>query len=115
MTSFNKIVLEFNSLLSQQKYIEALNFYDSEIVSIDNLDLPVTGISSLKMKTEDFIQNARIDTVEVVSLIMENNLSATNWYYAFEHKKYGKVNGHRFSVQRWKGNKIIQENHFYSE
>lgn len=115
MTSFNKIVVEFNSLLSQQKYIEALLFYDNEIVSTDNLSSPVTGIASLKIKTEDFISNARIDTVEVISLIIENNLSATNWYYAFEHKKYGKINGHRFSVQRWRGNKIIQENHFYNE
>jgi hypothetical protein len=45
MASFNKIVLEFNSLLSQQKYMEALDFYDSEIVSTDNLNPPVIGIS----------------------------------------------------------------------
>lgn len=115
MTSFNKMVLEFNSLLSEQKYMEALEFYDSEIVSTDNLNSPVIGILSLITKTEDFIKNVTINTVEVVSLIMENNLSATNWYYAYEHKKFGKVNGHRFSVQRWENNKIIQENHFFSD
>jgi len=115
MTSFHKIFLEFNSLLTQHKLLESLDFYDSEIVSTDNLDQPVTGISALKEKTADFIANATIDAIEVVSLLSEDGLSVTNWWYAFTHNKLGKVAGHRFSVQRWKNNKIIQENHFYSE
>lgn len=115
MSTFHKIVLEFNRLLSQQKFVEALDFYDNEVVSTDNLNSPVIGKSSLRTQMEDFIENATIEAIEVVSLISEDNLSATNWYYAFEHKRLGKVNGHRFSVQRWKNNKIIQENHFYNE
>lgn len=48
-------------------------------------------------------------------MLIENNLSATNWYYAFEHKESGSVNRHQLSVQRWKDDKIVQENHFYYE
>jgi hypothetical protein len=115
MTSFHKVVLEFNQLLTQHKLLESLDYYDSGIISTDNLGQPITGISALKEKTEDFIKNATIDAIEVVSLISEDNLSFTNWWYAFNHKKFGQVAGHRFSVQRWKNNKIIQENHFYVE
>jgi hypothetical protein len=115
MTTFHKIVLEFNQLISQHKFIEALSFYDNEIISTDNLNPPVKGITALENKTKDFIENATIEAIEVVSLFSEDNLSATNWYYAYEHKKLGKINGHRFSVQRWKDNKVIQENHFYNE
>ncbi|MBS1507803.1 MAG: hypothetical protein JSS79_14265 [Bacteroidetes bacterium] len=113
--TFHKTALEFNQLVSQQKFIEALKFYDNNIVSTDNLHSPVIGISSLETKTKDFIENAIIETIEIVSLLSENNLSATNFYYAYEHKSLGKFRGHRFSVQRWKNNKIIQENHFYNE
>ena len=115
MTSFHKVVLEFNQLLTQHKLLESLDFYDTEIISTDNLNQPVKGISALKEKTEDFIENAAIDAMEVVSLLSEDNLSVTNWWYAYTHKKLGKTAGHRFSVQRWKNNKIIQENHFYIE
>lgn len=113
--TFHKTALAFNQLVSQQKFIEALKFYDDNVVSTDNLNPPVIGLSSLEAKTIDFIENAKIETIEIVSLLSENNLSATNWYYAYEHKTLGKFSGHRFSVQRWKDNKIIQENHFYNE
>ncbi len=115
MTSFHKVVLEFNSMLTQHKLMESLVFYDDEVVSTANLNQPIVGMSALKEKTEEFMRNATIDAIEVVSLLSEENLSVTNWWYAFTHKKLGKVAGHRFSVQRWKNNKIIQENHFYIE
>lgn len=115
MATFHKTVLEFNQLITQYRFIEALSFYDKEIISTDNLSSPIVGISSLQKKTKDFIENAKIEAIEVVSLLSEDNLSATNWYYDYEHKTLGKFSGHRFSVQRWKNNKIIQENHFYNE
>lgn len=115
MTTFHKIVLEFNSLVTQHKLTESLDFYDQDIVSTENLDQPVMGIDALRKKTEDFLNNATIESIEVVSLLSEENLSVTNWWYAYTHKELGKVAGHRISVQRWKNNKIIQESHFYNE
>lgn len=115
MTSFHKTVVEFNRLLTQHKFLETLAFYDDEIISTDNLNPPVIGIAALKEKTERFIENATIEAIEIVSLLSEDNLSVTNWWYSFTDNKIGKVAGHRFSVQRWKNNKIIQENHFYNE
>lgn len=115
MTSFHKTVIEFNQLLTQHKLLESLDFYDEEIVSTENLQPPVIGKFALQQKTELFIQNSSIESFEVVSLLSEDNLSVTNWWYSFTDKNLGKKAGHRFSVQRWRNNKIIQENHFYVE
>ncbi len=47
MTTFHKIVLEFNSLVTQHKLVESLDFYDQDIVSTENMDQPVIGINAL--------------------------------------------------------------------
>ncbi|WP_374164039.1 nuclear transport factor 2 family protein [Arcticibacter sp. MXS-1] len=86
MATFHKMVLEFNRLLSHQKFIEALDFYDDDVVASDNLNAPVKGKSSLRKQMEDFIENATIEAIEVVSLSSEDNLSFTNWYYSFDIK-----------------------------
>lgn len=115
MTNFSDIVLAFNSLVQQNKFIEALDkFYTDDVVSTDNLNPPNIGITALRKEVENFIENATIEKVELVTLIIKNDLSVTNWYYKFDHKKFGKIDTHQLSVQRWKNNKIIQEHHFYN-
>lgn len=115
MTSFHKTVIEFNRLLTQHKFLESLDFYDAEVVTTENLLPPTVGIVALQQKTQQFLKDSTIESIEVVSLLSEDNLSVTNWWYSFTDKNLGKIAGHRFSVQRWKNNKIIQENHFYAE
>lgn len=115
MEYFNDIVLAFSLLVQQNKFIEALDkFYDEQVVSTDNLNPPNVGKAALLTEVENFIANATIEKVEFVSIIIEDNLSVTNWHYIFDHEKFGRINTHQLSVQRWKNNKIIQENHFYN-
>lgn len=115
MENFNDTVLAFNLLVQQNRFMEALDrFYDDEVISTDNLNPPNVGRAALTAEMQDFIANATIKKVELVSIIVEDNLSVSNWYYVFDHKKFGKINTHQLSVQRWKDNKIIQENHFYN-
>lgn len=115
MTTFSEIVFEFNHLVQQNKFVEALDqFYDDKVVSTDNLNPPNVGIEALRAEVDNFIENATIEKVELVSIIIENNLSVTNWHYKFKHKQFGNIDTHQLSVQRWANNKIIQENHFYN-
>ncbi len=115
MAGFNDTVLAFNSLVQQNEFIEALDtFYDDEVISTDNFNPPNVGKTALLTEIEDFIANAIIEKVELVSYIIEDNLSVSNWHYVFGHKKFGRIDTHQLSVQRWKNNKIIQENHFYN-
>lgn len=114
MASFNAIVMEFNRMLSERKFMEVLDhFYAPDAVVADNLDSAVAGIDALRAKAKDFVENVTIEVVELVSLMIEQDLSVTNWYYSYEHTTTGKVSGHRLSVQRWENNKIVQENHLY--
>ena len=113
--TFHKIALEFNSLIAHRQFMETLDYYDEDVMVADNLDNPVVGKAAWRTRVQDFADNASINTIEVVSMSSEENLSFTNWYYSFEHPRLGKFSGHRFSVQRWRDGKIIQENHFYQE
>ena len=114
MQSFNEIVMEFNSYIHHQKLLEALNtFYHADIISADNDKTPIVGIDNLRNEVKHFVEHAQIHKIELVSLLIENNLSVTNWYYSFDHKTIGRIDHHQLSVQRWKDNKIIQEHHLY--
>ena len=115
MKTFHKVVLDFNQLVAQHQFLEALDYYHEEVTSADNLQPAIKGLAALQQKTQEFVENASIESMEVVSLLSEDNLSVTNWWFAFTHKTLGSLSGHRISVQRWKDNKIIQEHHFYNE
>lgn len=114
MQSFNEIVMEFNSYVQQQRFVEAIEkFYHPEVISCENNEKPVVGIDRLRSEAELFLKNTKIRKIEVVSLLIENGLSVTNWYYSFENNKNGDVDRHQFSLQRWSGNKIVQEQHVF--
>jgi len=114
MASFNATVMEFNRMLAERKFVEVLDhFYAPGVVAAHNLEPAVVGIEALRAKTKEFVENVTIEVAELVSLVIEHDLSVTNWYYSYDHKTTGKVSGHRLSVQRWENNEIVQENHFY--
>lgn len=114
MTNFNDTVLAFNAFIQQNKFIEALDtFYDEQIVSTDNLNAPNVGKAALLTEVKSFMSMASIEKVALVSLIIEDNLSVSNWHYKFSHKTFGLIDTHQISVQRWRSGKIFQEHHFY--
>ena len=115
MATFHKTVLTFNSLIAEQKFREALDFYDDDIVVADNLEAPVRGKAALRKQVDDFAENASVEAIEVVSLSSEDDISFTNWYFSFNHKTKGPFSGHRFSVQRWTNKKLSRSTIFTSK
>lgn len=114
MKTFNNTVVAYNSLIQQQKFKEALHgFYADEVVFSVNSHQPCSGTDAYGALIEDFLQSIKIEALELVSLTIEKNLSVTNWYCAFHHKKFGSGDMHYLSVHRWKDNKIVQHNIFY--
>jgi hypothetical protein len=115
MTKFTDTVKEFYSLIQQYKFIEAVDrFYDQNIISTDNSGEPTKGVENLRKSVENFISNSEIEKLELLSTIIEENLSVAHWHYVFTHKTFGRLDYKQISVQRWKNSKIIQENHFYN-
>ncbi|HZY80347.1 MAG TPA: nuclear transport factor 2 family protein [Cyclobacteriaceae bacterium] len=114
MKTFNSAVVSYNSLIQQHKFKEALDsFYADEVVFSVNSNQPHSGIGAFRALIESFTQGMKIEALELVSLTIEKNLSVTNWYCALDHTKFGSMNMHYLSVQRWKNNKIIQHALFY--
>jgi SnoaL-like polyketide cyclase. len=115
MTKFTDTVKEFNSLVQQFKFVEAVDrFYDQDIISTDNSGEPTKGMENFRKAVENFVSNSVIEKLELLSTIVEENLSVAHWHYIFTHKKFGKLDYKQISVQRWKNGKIIQEHHFYN-
>ena len=115
MVKFIDTVNDFNSLVQQFKFVEAVDrFYDQNIISTDNSGEPTRGIENFRQGVEHFLSNATVENLELLSTIIEDNLSVAHWHYIFTVKKYGRLDYKQMSVQRWKNGKIIQENHFYN-
>ena len=115
MTKFTEIVKEFNSLVQQYKFIEAVDkFYHENIISTDNNNEPVKGLENFREAVKKFIATTEMEKLELLSTIIDENLSVTNWHYIFTAKNFGRLDYKQISVQRWKDGKIIQENHFYN-
>lgn len=115
MTKFTDTVKEFYSLIQQYKFIEAVDrFYDQNIISTDNSGEPTKGMENFRESVRNFISNTEVEKIELLSTIIEENLSVAHWHYIFTHKKFGRFDYKQISVQRWKNSKIIQENHFYN-
>src|SRR5690606_14789390 len=115
MKTFTETVKEFNSLVQQYKFIEAVDkFYDQDIISTDNSNEPTKGMENFRKAVENFISNSEVEKLELLSTIVEENLSVAHWYYIFTNKMFGRLDYKQISVQRWRNGKIIQENHFYN-
>jgi hypothetical protein len=55
MANFKDKVKEFNSLVQQYKFIEAVDkFYDDSIISTDNSNAPIKGIESFRKAVVSF-------------------------------------------------------------
>ncbi|MBU3026374.1 nuclear transport factor 2 family protein [Zobellia galactanivorans] len=115
MTKFENTVKEFNSLVQQFKFIQAVDkFYDQNIISTDNNNEPTKGIENFRKAVENFIANSEIEKLELISTIVDKDLSVAHWHYIFTNKNFGRLDYKQISVQRWKDGKIVQENHFYN-
>lgn len=115
MKNFKDTVEEFYSLIQNNKFIEAVDkFYDQNIISTDNSSEPTKGIENFRKSVENFIANSEVEKLELLSTIVEENLSVAHWHYIFTNKMFGRLDYKQISVQRWRNGKIIQENHFYN-
>lgn len=114
MENFDQIVVEFNSLIKSYSFLEALHkFYHLDVISADNSNPSIVGLSNLIKETEHFIENAQIEFIVLRSITVEENLTVSNWHYKFTHKTFGLIDTNQISVQRWRDGKIFQEHHFY--
>ena len=114
MKNLQETVKEFNTLVAQQKWPEALDkFYDENVVSVDNEGDPLNGLDKLKEGLKDFEANTKDISLKLKQVIVSDHMSATEWHYIFTHSQWGQFDYDQVSLQRWKDGKIIHERHHY--
>jgi hypothetical protein len=114
MKNLKKTVNQFNVLVQQLKFEEALNkFYDENAVSVENEETPTVGFVALHEASKSFLNECQNLSAEIVNTIVSEDidLSVTEWHYKFTHPHIGIFDSNQLSVQRWKNGKIIHERH----
>ncbi len=108
-------VNDLNSLIRQFKFKEALEkYYDENILTSENESPPVSGLEAYKKNLEVFIENVSNYSAKLLSVLISDGITVTEWHYKFQHKLWGNWDKVQVSVQRWKNGKIIQERHYYN-
>jgi hypothetical protein len=114
MQNLKEIVNEFNNLVQEQKWEEALNrFYNEDLTSADNEGEPTKGLPAMKKGLEDFLANTSDVKLALKNVVVSDDMSVTEWHYIFTHKQWGNFDYDQLSLQRWKDGKIIHERHHY--
>lgn len=115
MQALPSLVEEYIALLKAFKYSDALDqFYDENLVKHENEDAPTIGLTAHRAEVEQFFNTTSHHHATVKNVIISDDVSVIEWYYEFDHKKFGHLKLNQVSVQRWKNGKIIHERHHYN-
>ncbi|MEM9821378.1 MAG: ester cyclase, partial [Bacteroidota bacterium] len=114
MEKLAKMVKAFNELVASFQYEKAHNkFYHEELVKHENEDAPTIGLEAHRKEMMQFLAKITRPSAKLLSLIVSDDISITEWHYQFDHQEWGKRDFKEVSIQRWKAGKIIHERHLY--
>jgi hypothetical protein len=103
-----------NDLIEQFAFAEALEkFYHDEIMTFENEGQPTVGIEAYKVSMIKFVESVSHYSAKLKSVMVCNDISATEWHYKFTHAQWGEWDKDQISIQRWKDGRIIHERHYY--
>ena len=113
--ALSKTLNELNHLVTQFKFEEALDkFYDEDVISVENENPPTVGLPAYRVSAKKYLSSISNQSAKLLSMIVSDNMSVTEWHYKFDHKEWGKWDAIQLSVQRWKNGKIVHERHHYN-
>ncbi len=115
MENFEATVSGFHRLISEGKFLEALDkYYDENISSSDNDGPAINGLEAMRKAVSGFLNNTSGLEIALKNSMVIKGYSVAEWHYQFIHPKMGTLNYHQISVAHWKNEKIIKEQHLYS-
>lgn len=115
MENFEATVSGFHRLISEGKFLEALDkYYDENISSSDNDGPAINGLEAMRKAVSGFLNNTSGLKIVLKNSMVIKGYSVAEWHYQFIHPKMGTLNYHQISVAHWKNEKIIKEQHLYS-
>lgn len=108
-------VKQLTDLVAEFRFDEAFDrFYSTDIVSCENENPPILGLNSYREAGRKYLASISNQKAELLSMIISDGISVTEWRYVFDHKEWGHWDKVQVSVQRWKAGRIIHERHYYN-
>jgi hypothetical protein len=115
MEDFKATVAAFHHLVSQGKFVEALDhYYDENASSSDNESHTVNGLEALRKAAAGFLSNTTNMKITLENSIVIDNYSVAQWHYQFTNSKIGAVDYRQISIAHWKNGKIFKEQHLHN-
>lgn len=116
MASLKESVHELNAMISEFRFMEALDkFYAEDVVSHENEREPLVGLKQYKEAGQRYIDNVSNFSAELKNVIVSDHMTVSEWHYIFDHKEWGHWDAYQLSLRRWKNGKIVHERHHYKE
>jgi len=115
MQTLEKNINDLNSLIEQDKELEAFEkHYSEDIVMQENENAPTSGKAENRRRLQAFVNNiVEFRSASAKEVAIGNDVTMTAWHFDYTHKEWGVRNYKQVSVQKWKDGKIIHEQFFY--
>lgn len=108
-------VQQLIDFVEQGRFVEAIKtFYAEDASTQENNDPPRTGLAVLVEKEQSFL--ARIKSIRALPgtvLLVDGDRATIYWIFEFVDANGQKFRLEEIALQRWRGDKIIQERYFY--
>jgi ketosteroid isomerase-like protein len=108
-------VLALIAMVEQGRYVDALEAFYSEDASMqENLDQPRRGLKSLvdgERRVMAGFREIRIRKVE--TFFVEGDRAVINWVFDFVGHDGSTFTQDEIAVQRWQGDRIVEERFYY--
>ena len=103
------------AMVEQGRYIEALeSFYSDDASMQENLDPPRHGLQRLMEGERRVMAGFReIRTRKVRTFLVEGDRAVINWVFDFVGHDDSTVTLDEVAVQRWRGDKVVEERFYY--
>jgi ketosteroid isomerase-like protein len=103
------------AMVEQGRYVDALEAFYSEDASMqENLDPPRRGLKSLVDGERRVMAGFReIRTRKVATFFVEGDRAVINWVFDFVGHDGRTFTQDEIAVQRWQGDRIVEERFYY--
>jgi ketosteroid isomerase-like protein len=103
------------AMVEQGRYDTALeSFYSDDASMQENLDPPRRGLKGLVEGERRIMAGFReIRTRKVTTFFVEGDRAVINWVFDFVGRDGSTFTQDEIAVQRWRGDKIVEERFYY--
>lgn len=106
---------QLNQAIIDGKGLEAFELYYAEdVVMQENENPPTVGKAANRVREQQFKDSVTaIRNFDLLASGVGDNVTFGQWFYDFDHAKWGSRKFRQVSVRTWRDGKIINETFYY--